>query len=87
MESLPDPSPDPPRPRARHVYNRKVIAACEKAGAAFSVTTKMSPALHKVIEAIPDEDWEAIPYFLEGAGVAGPPTRPSPPTREPSSVG
>jgi hypothetical protein len=51
-------------------YNHKVIAACEKAGAAFSVTAKMSPALHTVIEAIPEEDWKAIPYFLEGAGVA-----------------
>jgi hypothetical protein len=51
-------------------YNHKVVAACEKAGAGFSVTAKMSPALHQVIGAIPEEDWVPIPYFIEGAAVA-----------------
>ena len=51
-------------------YNHKVVAACEKAGAAFSVTARMSPALHQVIGAIPEEDWVPIPYFIEGAAVA-----------------
>jgi hypothetical protein len=51
-------------------YNHNVIAACEKAGASFSVTAKMSPALKQVIEAIPEEAWVPIPYFIEGAGVA-----------------
>jgi hypothetical protein len=31
---------------------------------------KMSAALHKVIDAIPEENWVASPYFLEGAAVA-----------------
>jgi hypothetical protein len=51
-------------------YNHLVVGACEKAGAAFSITAKMSPALHKVIEAIPESQWKPIPYFIEGAAVA-----------------
>jgi len=51
-------------------YNHNVIAACEKAAVAFSVTAKMSPALNQVIEAIPEEAWVPIPYFIEGAAVA-----------------
>jgi len=51
-------------------YTRHVTGACERAGAAYSITVKMRPNLHRVIAAIPEEDWVPIPYFLEGAAVA-----------------
>jgi Transposase DDE domain group 1 len=52
-------------------YNRNVTEACRKAGARYSVTVKMSPALHKAICAIPDDAWEPIPYWIgDGADVA-----------------
>lgn len=51
-------------------YNHHVVAACERKRVRFSITTKMSPALRKVIDAIAEEDWVPIPYFVEGAAVA-----------------
>jgi len=51
-------------------YNHHVTAACDRAGATYSITTKMSPALVKTIATIGDEDWVAIDYFMEGAAVA-----------------
>lgn len=51
-------------------YSQKVVTACERAGADYSITTKMSPGLRKQIGKIPEEAWVAIPYFLDGADVA-----------------
>ena len=54
-------------------YNHSVVQACEANKAqevTFSITAKMSPALRRVIEAVPQERWQPIPYFLEGASVA-----------------
>ena len=51
-------------------YSRKVVDAARSAGAAFSITVRLNKALHKVISAIPEADWVAIPYFLDGADVA-----------------
>jgi hypothetical protein len=48
-------------------FNKEVVAACRHAGARFSISAKIYPALHKVIEAIPEEAWQAVPYWLEGA--------------------
>jgi Transposase DDE domain group 1 len=51
-------------------YAHRVTGACERAGATYSITVKMRPGLHRLIEAIPENDWVPIPYFLEGAAVA-----------------
>lgn len=51
-------------------YSGSVAAACRKAGARFSITVKMNPAIRKAIAAINDAAWVAIPYFLDGADVA-----------------
>jgi len=48
-------------------FNKEVAAACAASGARFSISAKMYPALHKVIEAVPEGDWSPIPYWLEGA--------------------
>ncbi len=47
-------------------YNQKVTSQCRKADVRYSITVKMSPALRKVIDAIPEEDWAPIPYWMEG---------------------
>jgi len=52
-------------------YNRNVIDCCQKADVRFSVTAKLHKgAICKAIEEIPESDWVAIPYFLDGADVA-----------------
>ena len=52
-------------------YSRNVVDACRKANVRFSITVKLSAGMHKVIAAIPEQDWAAIPYFLDdGADVA-----------------
>lgn len=51
-------------------YNRNVISACRKADVRFSVTAKLHAGLRKVVEAIPEQDWQPIPYFCDGAAVA-----------------
>ncbi|MGH9124119.1 MAG: transposase, partial [Acidimicrobiales bacterium] len=47
-------------------YNRKVTEACRKAGAAYSITAKLSEGLHEVISKIPETDWMPIPYWIDG---------------------
>ena len=51
-------------------YNRKVVRACRRAGARFSVTAKMTKPLRRTVEELPEEAWVPIPYFCEGAAVA-----------------
>ena len=47
-------------------YNHKVVAACQKAGVRFSITAKLSRRLRKAIEAVPEDAWAPIPYWVEG---------------------
>ena len=47
-------------------YNNKVTGACAKAGVRFSITAKMSPSLRDVIEAIAEDAWAPVPYWMEG---------------------
>lgn len=47
-------------------YNHKVIGACKNAGVRYSITAKMSPALRRAIEAIDEDAWAAIAYWMEG---------------------
>jgi hypothetical protein len=52
-------------------YNRNVTEACQRADVRFSITAKLHKgAIHKAIDAIPESDWVAIPYFLDAADVA-----------------
>jgi Transposase DDE domain group 1 len=47
-------------------YNRNVVDACTRAAVSYSITVKLSPALHKAIAAIAESDWTPIPYWLDG---------------------
>ena len=51
-------------------YLHDVIAACRTADVRFSITARMPSGLRAAIEAIPEDAWEPIDYFLPGAGVA-----------------
>jgi hypothetical protein len=52
-------------------YSKKVIQACQRAGAGWSITVKLYPNVHAAISRIPDEAWKPIPYWLQdGAEVA-----------------
>ena len=51
-------------------YSHNVVDACRHADVRFSITVRLSKALHKAIAAIPDDAWTPIPYFLDGADVA-----------------
>jgi Transposase DDE domain group 1 len=47
-------------------YNHKVVQACRKAGATYSITVKVNKAVRAVIAAIAEDAWTPIPYWLEG---------------------
>jgi len=52
-------------------YSKKVVAACQRAGANWSITVKLYPNIHAAISTIPDDAWKPIPYWLDdGADVA-----------------
>lgn len=52
-------------------YTANVAEACRKANVRFSVTAKMHKGgVNNAIAAIPEDAWVAIPYFMDGAGVA-----------------
>lgn len=48
-------------------YSHAVVAAARKREVRFSITARLSAPLREVIEAIPEADWTAIPYWREGA--------------------
>jgi hypothetical protein len=48
-------------------YSRTVVTACRRAQVRFSITVRLSPALHRVIGTIAEADWVPIPYWLDGA--------------------
>jgi hypothetical protein len=47
-------------------YAHAVVETCAKMDVRFSITIRMSPALHALIGAIPETDWTPIPYWLDG---------------------
>ena len=47
-------------------YTHAVVAACRAMDVRFSVTVRQQRNLRTLIEAIPEEDWTPIPYWLPG---------------------
>ena len=47
-------------------YNHAVVAACRALDVRFSVTIRQQPNVRTLIEAIAEEDWTPIPYWLPG---------------------
>ena len=44
-----------------------MAAACRKLDVRFSITIRQRQSLRNLIEAIPEEDWAPIPYWIDGA--------------------
>ena len=52
-------------------YAAEVVKVCRAMQVRFSITIRLHRSVHRLIEAIPDEAWTPIPYWLDGgAGVA-----------------
>jgi hypothetical protein len=47
-------------------YAHSVVAVCRRVNARFSITVRLQPKLRNLIEAIPEENWTAIDYWMEG---------------------
>ena len=62
-------------------YTHAVVSACRETNVRFSITIRQHKSLRNLIEAIPEDAWTPIPYWMDG-----PPTWPRPRT-PPSRVG
>ncbi len=59
-------------------YTHAVVAVCRRMDVRFSITIRQHKSLHNLIEAIPEDAWTPIPYWMDGAAdVAETPTPPS----------
>jgi hypothetical protein len=47
-------------------YAHAVVAVCRAMKVRFSITARTSKGLRRLIEAIPDDAWTPIPYWLAG---------------------
>ena len=47
-------------------YAGAVVAACRRHGVAFSITARSNPAIRRAIDAIPQDAWRPIPYWIDG---------------------
>ena len=48
-------------------YTHDMVAACRDQKVRYSITVRQHPSLRNIIEAIPEDDWTPIPYWMEGA--------------------
>ena len=48
-------------------YTHSVVSVCRKMDVRFSITIHQHARLRNLIEAIPEEDWTPIPYWMDGA--------------------
>ena len=51
----------------RGFYTRALVAVCRAMDVRFSITIRQHARLRNIIEAIPEEDWTPIPYWMDGA--------------------
>ena len=48
-------------------YAHALVAVCREMDVRFSITVRQHQSLRQLIEAIPEEDWTPIPYWMDGA--------------------
>ena len=48
-------------------YAHSVVSVCRKMDVRFSITIRQHKSLHNGIEAIPEDAWTPIPYWMDGA--------------------
>ena len=51
----------------RGFYTHAIVAVCREMDVRFSITVRQHKSLHNLIEAIPEENWTPIPYWMDGA--------------------
>ena len=51
----------------RGFYAHALVAVCRAMEVRFSITIRQHARLRNIIEAIPEEDWTPIPYWMDGA--------------------
>ena len=49
-----------------------VVSVCRKMDVRFSITIRQHRSLRNLIEAIPEDAWTPIPYWMDGAPLNGP---------------
>src|SRR5712691_12054869 len=47
-------------------YAHAVVAVCRRMGVRFSITVRQHASIRRLIEAIPDDAWSPIPYWIAG---------------------
>ena len=47
-------------------YAQAVVAVCRKLDVRFSITIRQQPSVRRLVEAIPEEAWTPIDYWLPG---------------------
>ena len=47
-------------------YTHGVVSVCRKTKVRFSITIRQRASLRKLIEAIPEDTWTPIPYWMDG---------------------
>ena len=47
-------------------YTHAVVAVCRTLGVRFSITVRQHRSIRRLIEAIPEEAWTPIPYWIDG---------------------
>jgi hypothetical protein len=48
-------------------YSQKAVQACQAHDARFSISIRLQKSHHELIAEIPEQQWQPIPYWLEGA--------------------
>ena len=48
-------------------YTHAVVSACRETNVRFSITIRQHKSLRNLIEAIPEDAWTPIPYWMDGA--------------------
>ena len=48
-------------------YTHAVVAVCRRINVRYSITIRRHKSLHNLIEAIPEDAWTPIPYWMDGA--------------------
>ena len=51
-------------------YTHGIVAVCRNQKVRFSITIRQHKSPHNLIEAIPEDAWTPIPYWMDGADVA-----------------
>ena len=69
-------------------YTHAVVAVCRRINVRYSITIRQRASLRDLIEAIPEDAWTPIPYWMDGAAdVAETTCTPSRPRRTPRRYG